>query len=144
MAFELFRQFDPVMQMREFGERMNRLFGGFARPEPWRTAEYPPLNIWEDADAYHLEAELPGLKLEDIEVLVQANEVAIKGQRKPAEDQGRTWHRRERTACSFERSVRLPVPPAGEKVQARFTDGVLHVTLPKSDEAKPRKIEVKA
>lgn len=140
MPFEILRRFDPFVGMNELGSRVSQLFGATSA----RRAEAPPMDIWEDEHAYHLEVELPGLKQEEVEVLVRESEVTLRGERKPAADDNRTWHHRERTWGKFERAVTLPVAVAADKVEARFVDGVLHVKLPKSESAKPRKIEVKA
>jgi HSP20 family protein len=134
----------PFTQMR--GE-MNRLFEELfdASPLNWldgRTA-FPPLNIWEDDANVHVEAEAPGLKMSDLEVLVMNDELTIKGRREYQEqDKGVAWHRRERGVGTFERSIRLPFDIDAEKVQAALRDGVLTITLPKAASARPRKIEV--
>lgn len=140
MPFEILRQFDPFVGMNDLGSRVHRLFGA----APACRTEEPPMDIWEDEQAYHFEMDLPGYKQEDVEVLVRENEVSLRGQRKPAAEEGRTWHFRERTGGKFEREITLPMTVAADKVEARVGDGVLQVTLPKSESAKPRKIEVKA
>ncbi len=133
----------PFTQMR--GE-MNRLFEElFDAPLNWldgRTA-FPPLNVWEDEGHVYVEAEVPGLKMNDLEVLVMNDELTLKGRREyQEENQGVAWHRRERGVGTFERSVRLPFDIDAEKVQARLSEGVLTITLPKAESARPRKIEV--
>jgi HSP20 family protein len=144
MAFALMRSFEPLFDVKEFGDRMGRMFGRLpGTADFWRGAGFPAVNIEETADGYVLEAELPGMKLEDLEVLVRQNEVTLRGERKAAADEGRVAHRRERTFGKFERNILLPMPVAAEKVEARLIDGVLTVKLPKTEEAKPRKIEVK-
>lgn len=105
--------------------------------------EFPALNIWESENCLFVEAEVPGLKMDDLEVLVMGQTLTLKGERKDAEGDGKTYHRRERGAGSFSRVVRLPVDIDPQKVQASLKDGVLTVTLPKPEAAKPRKIEVK-
>jgi HSP20 family protein len=104
----------------------------------------PALNVWEDDAALFVEAELPGLRLEDIEILVQAEELTIKGRREPATTDNERVHRRERFVGEFERSVTLPTPIDAEKVEASLLNGVLHLRLPKAATAVVRRIPVKA
>ena len=133
-------------------DEMDRLFDGALRGWPTggvlsalggQTA--PALNVWEDDQAVFVEAELPGLKLDDIEVLVHRGELTLKGAWGASnESDGATVHRRERDCGSFSRTITLPVEIDAAKVPANLHNGVLTVTLPKSDAAKPRAIEVKA
>lgn len=103
----------------------------------------PALDLREDANAYHVEIELPGLRQENIDVSFSEGELTVKGSRAWEKSEGTTWHRRERGAGAFERTVSFTVPVNGEKIDASFKDGVLTVTLPKAEEAKPRKVTVK-
>jgi HSP20 family protein len=128
-------------------EEMDRLFGRPPEvPAVRRLApSFPPVNVWEDDEAYHLEAELPGLKREDLDVQVrQRNQLTIQGERKPDPALQGAWHRRERGTGRFQRTFSLPVPVDADKVEARLENGVLHLTLPKAAEARPRRITVKA
>jgi HSP20 family protein len=105
---------------------------------------YPPVNVWDDADNIYLEAELPGITLENLEITItDGNRLSLKGQRKPAEADKMTWHRQERGFGSFSRTLTLPVLVDSERVEARFELGDLRVKLPKSPKAKPRLIQVK-
>ena len=105
---------------------------------------YPPVNVWDDDENIYLEAELPGITLENLEITVtDGNQLTLKGQRKTAEPGKTTWHRQERGFGSFSRTLTLPVLVDSDRVEARFELGVLHVKLPKSPKAKPRRIEVK-
>ena len=128
-------------------DEVDRLFNGFAEsfelPAPARG--YPLLNVWESEGSLHAEAEVPGLRMEDIEILVVGNELIIKGARKPAADEKeeRVFHRRERGEGVFSRVVRLPVEIDAGKVGATLKDGILSLELPKAEVAKPRKIEVR-
>jgi HSP20 family protein len=107
-------------------------------------AGFPALNAWEDAENFYVEAELPGLALEDLEIsLADTDALSIKGERKEPACQG-TWHRRERAFGTFERTLTLPGAVDAERVEANLKLGVLTVKLPKAAELKPRKIEVKA
>jgi len=127
---------------------MGRLLGSWGVDLPQQLSlnvAFPPLNIWEDADAFHLEAELPGLKQEKLNVAVtHRNQVTLTGERVPESDEKVRWHRRERGFGRFQRVLKLPAPVDAEKVEAKLEHGLLRVTLPKAEEAKPRKIAVKA
>jgi len=105
---------------------------------------FPAVNIWEDENSLYAEAELPGVKMEDIEISVVGNELTLKGERKPfAGDDGK-YHRRERGVGSFTRVLHLPLDIDAEKVEATLRNGVLLIHLPKAAAALPRKIEVRA
>ncbi len=105
---------------------------------------YPALNLWEEGDNLHVEAELPGLKLDDLEIFVnQDNQLTIKGERKPLELKEVTWHRQERGFGSFTRTLQLPLDIDPDAVTAEFKHGVLTILLPKKPEIKPRRVEVK-
>ncbi len=105
---------------------------------------FPALNVWQDGDNLLAEAELPGVKSEDLEISVVGSELTIHGRRPESNDEGTSFHRRERGAGEFTRVVRLPVEVDPDKVQASLQDGVLRLTLPKAEAAKPRKIQVNA
>jgi HSP20 family protein len=106
----------------------------------------PPLAVWEDADAYFVEAELPGLALADIDLFVKDREVTISGKLKGSSREGenRRVYRNERPSGEFKRELRLPLPLDGDRVEATLANGVLTLRLPKAEAAKGRKIEVKA
>ncbi len=106
---------------------------------------FPALNMWEEDEKFVVEAELPGLELDALEILVSGdNQLTLKGERKQPEVEGGAWHRQERGFGSFSRTLQLPEDVDPDQVTAELKDGVLTVTLPKSAEVKPRKIEVKA
>jgi len=129
-----------------FQGEVGRLFDTWADlPRVTTASAIPPVNVWEDADAFHLEAELPGLTQEQVHVAVtNRNQVTLQGERLAEDDTKGRWHRRERGFGRFQRVLRLPLPIDADKVEARLEDGLLHVRLPKSEEARPRKISVKA
>jgi HSP20 family protein len=129
--------------MHEFQNQMNRIFG--SDDNGWRglAVAYPALNVWEDADHVYAEAELPGLKLEDLEIYVTGgNTLSVKGERKQPATEG-AWHRQERGFGSFARVITLPVNVDADKVEAKLSHGLLTITLPKAAVAKARKITVK-
>ena len=104
---------------------------------------YPPLNAWEEGDAIKVEAEIPGVKIEEVEVSFDNGELTLKGEKKFEGNESATLHRRERLYGSFTRTLRLPWEVMAEKISAELKDGVLTVTLPKAEAAKPRKVSVK-
>jgi len=147
--WEPFRELRHEMrQMRHFQRAMGRLLGrwGIDLPEwPTLAVSYPPVNLWEDDDFVYAEAELPGLKLPDLEITVTAdNQLTLKGKREAAALEKVEWHRQERGFGSFERTIALPVSVDAGKVEARLENGVLTIKMAKSPAAKPRKIPVKA
>jgi HSP20 family protein len=140
-------RFEPLQQLRE---ELDRQF-----PVLWDTLSgrlpqmavrsFPALNVWEEQDNLFAEAEVPGFKNEDLEISVIGNELTIKGHRQDAPDNKDTvFHRRERGVGTFTRVVRLPVEVDAARVQANLRDGVLLITLPKSEAAKPHKIPVQS
>jgi len=134
-------------QMNQFQTEMNRLFDrwGDQGRNFFGMAEFPALNLWEEADAFFLEAELPGLELGDLEIFVtNHNQLTLKGERKAPAPEGGVLHRQERGFGKFVRTLTLPIAVDENQVDARFEHGVLKVRLPKHEGAKPRKIEIKA
>lgn len=131
----------------------DRLHGEFDRLlEGWgvdltrgQVPSFPPVNVWEDANAFYLEAELPGMTREQLQIAVtQKNVLTLQGERAVEEPEKGRWHRRERGFGKFQRVLKLPLPVDAERVEAKLENGVLLLTLPKAEEAKPRKIVVKA
>ena len=128
-------------------DEMDRLFAGVSEGlAPWAGlisgSGFPALNMWEDDRNLYVEAELPGLRMDDLELLVSGGELTIKGERKQeSEGEDVTYHRRERGTGEFTRVVRLPVPVEADKVEGAFKAGVLTITLPKSESARMRRIE---
>jgi len=139
---------NPMRLMRgEFDRLFSGLMETFPVPDPFGILgrrPFPAVNAWEDDRAVYAEAELPGLAMDDIEVLVMGDEVTIKGERKDAQQEGATYHRRERGVGSFSRVLRLPAQVDADKVEATLRDGVLTVKLPKAQSALPRKIELRS
>lgn len=125
---------------------MNRLLDNFLGTQR-RTGDsnvFPALNVYQDLDNVYVSAELPGIDVNDIEINVEGNTLHIKGLRKlPETDKKVRYHRQERGSGQFSRKIRLPFPVNTEKVSAEMKLGVLTISLPKADEAKPRKINIK-
>jgi len=127
-------------------QEVDRLFNSFLPgTEPFFSRVYPALNLTEDADNFYVRAELPGVKPENLDISVVEGRLLIRGERKAStESPEANYHRREREAGFFRRTIALPARVAGDKVSASMKNGVLNVSLPKAEEAKPRKITVKA
>jgi HSP20 family protein len=135
---------DMQTEMNRLRREMEQMFGRVAG-NGITAPSHPPLNIWDDGDSLFVEAELPGMDLSDLEIYVNGgDQLSIKGERKPPQVGQGSWHRRERGYGAFTRLVDLPFHVDADGVQADFKHGVLTVTLPKSEAAKPRRIEVKA
>jgi len=127
-------------------EELDRHFSDLLGTWPARLTSspvFPALNVWEVGDNLYAEAELPGVKQDDLDISVVGGELTIKGRRQFSADEGTTFHRRERAMGEFTRILRLPVEVDSERVEASLKEGVLLLTLPKHEAAKPRKIEVK-
>jgi HSP20 family protein len=125
---------------------MNRLFDRWTPNGGAQglTGGYPAMNVWDNGEQVFVEAELPGLKLDDLEIYVTGgNQLTLKGERKPFTPEKGVWHRQERGFGSFVRTLTLPYPVNADKVDARFENGVLLIKLAKHESAKPRKITVK-
>lgn len=140
--------FNPMLgQLHQLHNEVNRLFDrwGETRREAYAATEYPAMNLWEDGDAFRLEAEVPGLDLKDLEIYVTGHDqLTLKGERKPPQLDKAVHHRQERGFGAFVRTFTLPADVNADKVEARLDNGVLRLRLPKSETAKPRRIEVKS
>jgi len=104
---------------------------------------YPPLNVWEEGELLKIEAEMPGVKLEDIDVSFDNGELTLKGEKKFEPKENAPMHRRERVYGTFVRTLTVPWEVVAEQVTAELKDGILTITLPKAEAAKPRKVAVK-
>lgn len=103
----------------------------------------PALNVYEDGESIVVEAEVPGLKAGDVEVAFDNGELTLKGEKKFSVKENAPLHRRERLYGSFTRTLTLPWEIVVDKISAEMKDGVLTVTLPKAEAAKPRKVAIK-
>jgi HSP20 family protein len=105
---------------------------------------FPPMNISQDDDNFYVRAEVPGIKSDELSISVVRNRVSIAGNREiPREHERVSYHRKERAEGSFSRTVTLPTEVDAERVEARYADGLLSLTLPKAEETKPRQITVR-
>lgn len=131
-------------QLQQLQSEMNRLFDRWGSDGASQPAAFPAANIWEDHEALHVEMELPGLDLKNLEIYVTGdNQLAIKGERRVSLPEKAVVHRQERAFGSFTRVLTLPTPVDADKVEARLENGILSLRLAKHEAAKPRKIPVK-
>ena len=133
-------------ELEKMRRDMDRVFNrALGRPARAATAGvFPLVNVTDDKDNYFIRAELPGLKAEALNIAVTGNNLTVSGERKisPKGDNVR-YHRREREAGSFNRIIALPLDVDVDRVEAGLVDGVLTVTIPKAEAAKPKQITVK-
>jgi HSP20 family protein len=106
---------------------------------------FPPLNVTQDDDNIYVRAEIPGIDPKQLQISALRNRVSLAGRRElPKEHERTSYHRKERAEGSFNRTLTLPTFIDAERVDARYTDGVLTLTLPKAEEAKPRQITIRS
>lgn len=141
-------RYDPFRDLRTLQEEVNRLFStNLTRPFGdegiGRGAWAPSVDIYENKDQIVLEAELPGMKREDFDLLIENNVITLRGERRfEKTDETDNYHRVERSYGAFTRSFTLPQTVSPEGATAEYNNGVLRVTLPKREETKARRIEV--
>lgn len=141
-------KYDPLRDLRGLQDEMNRLFTlTFPRVSTDDTmlqgAWSPSVDIYEGKDEVVIEAELPGLKKESVDVSIENNVITLKGERKfEKKDEHDNYHRVERSYGAFTRSFTLPRNVVGDEAKAEFTNGILRVTIPKREEEKARKITI--
>jgi len=139
---------DVVRELASMQERMNRMWTGMQdrghEDVTSRGAWLPPVDIYEtDGREIVLKAEVPGLKREDINLTVENSTLTLKGERRREDGvEEDRYHRIERAYGAFSRSFTLPSTVDGARVRADYRDGVLTVTLPLREEARPRQIQV--
>ena len=142
-------KWNPFGELETLQNRLTTLFG---RPllrttgeETFGVTEWAPLvDVTEDEKEYLIKAELPEMKKENVNVMVEDGTLRITGERKfEKEEKTRKYHRVERAYGTFERNFTLPEGTKGDKVTAEYKDGVLRVHLPKGEEVKPKAVEVK-
>lgn len=142
-------KWDPFRELEDMSSRLNRIFG---RPalrtasdnELMAVADWmPSVDISETDTAYLIKGEIPGVKKEDVKVTLQDGMLTIQGERKlEKEEKGKKFHRVECSYGNFVRSFRVPDDADEAGVKAEFKDGMLNVTLPKSEREKPKSVNV--
>ena len=134
-------------RLTDLRDEIDRLFDGtlaeVAQGSNLLSGWTPAFDVYEDKDNFTIVAELPGMKKEDIEVSLHNDCLSISGERKgDTQRQEAEVYRAERFFGRFQRTITLPTTVAGDKVKAQYKDGVLTITLPKTEEAKPKQIDV--
>lgn len=142
-------RWDPWREMMSLRSSMDRLFDEtfFGRQADWegQLSWSPALDVSETADEYQVKASLPGIEPDDLEITYNNNLLTIKGEmQSEREVEEQRYHLRERRSGSFSRSISLPSTVDAEHIQASYTAGVLTLHLPKLEEAKPRRIQVRS
>jgi HSP20 family protein len=128
---------------------MNKMFDNFFRgdimeEESALMSWTPAVDIAEHDNEYLVRVELPGVNKDDVKITIESNILTVRGEKKQEkETKKENFHRVERSYGSFQRSFTLPTTVTNEKIDASYKDGVLSITLPKAEEAKPKQIEVK-
>jgi HSP20 family protein len=137
--------FDSVGGLMRLQEELDRFFGkplhefGLTGPNV-----FPLINVFNDADGLVVQAEVPGVKPEQLHVQVEAGRLTISGERAWSTEKDLSYHRRERRSGRFSRTIQLPAEADNENVRAELRNGLLTVRIPKQAAAKPRHIEVRA
>jgi len=132
-------QHDPLSNLRLFEDAVTRMMSEPRTSRPWS----PPVDIMETENELTVKADLPDVRLTDIDVRVENQTLSIKGERRFEENStGKGYHRIERSYGRFTRSFAVPNSVDTEKVSADYKDGVLTVSLPKKEAAKARQVKV--
>lgn len=135
---------DPFRELFELQREFNRFFEGGPRQETALNAWTPAVDVYEDESAFLIKVDLPEINREDVKVNLEDNVLSISGERRFENEERREgYHRVERSYGQFYRSFTLPPNVQAEAVSAEYKDGVLRLTLPKKEEAKPKQIAVK-
>jgi HSP20 family protein len=143
-------RYDPFRDLRSLQEEVNRLFTGnigrsYDDEGIARGSWNPNVDIYENKDQIVLEAELPGMNRQDFDLTIENNVITLRGERRfEKKEETESYHRVERAYGSFSRSFTLPNTVTGEGASADYRNGVLRVTLPKREETKARRIEIKS
>jgi len=146
------RNWDLLREMSQMQRDMDEVFRGFGLGRLFGPSfepalglrSWPRINLREDGDHLYVEALLPGVDPDKVDMNVLGNTLSLSGERLPADagGNGRTWHRRERGTGKFLRTIELPVEIDPERIKAEYRNGLLCVTLPKAEAAKPKKISI--
>lgn len=145
-------RFNPMRDLLEVEREFNKLFNSFGRrfldsngKEDLENVVWMPLSdITENKDSFTIKMDIPGIKKNDVKISYSDGQLSISGERKEEkESSDTTYHRVERTYGKFFRSFNLPQKIKYDQIEAVFNDGQLLITVPKSEEAKPKEIDIK-
>jgi HSP20 family protein len=134
-------------ELESLQDDLNRAFGGWSGNRRFRrgTVKYPPLNVWSRKEGIVIDAELPGVDPSDVDISVVGDELTLSGKVNGHELQtGEAYHRRERPYGSFSRTLQLPFRAEAGAVKARYDNGLLRISVPRSEDDKPKKIAIEA
>lgn len=135
---------DMFSLQREMNRMFDSFFRGVDEPSLLNGTWIPAVDVAEEDDAYVVKVELPGVNKEDVKIMLESNILTIRGEKKAeGEVKQKNYHRTERSYGAFQRSFTLPTSVKNDKIDAVYKDGILTVSLPKAEEAKPKQIEVK-
>jgi HSP20 family protein len=144
-------RWEPTSEVLTLRDAMDRLFeDAFTRPlsrtrnggSTWSSL---PIDMYQTNDDVVVQAMVPGIRPEEVQISVTGDVLNIRGEVKQQEEhKDKAWHVREHRSGSFERSIALPVPVVSDKASAEFENGILTITLPKAEEVKPKAIMIKA
>jgi HSP20 family protein len=140
------RPFEAMASLRRLNAVLDEAFGNGQQEDgsTITSAWYPACDVFEDKEAVKIVAELPGVRPEDVKISLENNLLTIRGEKKQqAEEKNERVHRYERSYGIFERSFALPSTVDADKIQAAYSHGVLTVTVPKAERARPREIAIK-
>ena len=146
MGLPTVRFTNPFSELERMRRQMDSLFQQYTEGPARGIAAgvFPAINLTEDTNNYFIRAELPGVQSADLDIQSTGTSLSISGERRiPSEDPGVRYHRREREAGRFSRIIGLPGDVDPQKVNAKLVNGMLTVTVPKAEKAKPRQISVK-
>jgi len=133
---------DPWTQLGHMEDEMNRMLSRYAYPT---SSEFPAFNVWGTTDQVIVTSEIPGIDPNSIDISVSGATLTVRGLRDPEQvEKGASYHRRERWYGKFGKTIELPFTIEAERVEARFSKGVLNITLPRSEAEKPKKVKVKS
>ena len=135
-----------LQDLERMRQQMERLFSGGSegRLPSAQAGVFPAINLTEDKDHFYVRAELPGVKSDELDIQATANGLSISGERKmEVQQENVRYHRRERESGKFSRMVGLPAEIDADGVSATLKDGLLTISVPKAEIAKPRQISVK-
>jgi HSP20 family protein len=144
LSTNLFREMETLRR------EMNAVFGGHTQGQDASVAflpgigtrRYPRVNLSEDADNYYLDAFIPGVESESLDINLTGRSLTISGAHKSEEPENVRWQRQERGRGKFMRVLELPLEVEAGKISAEYVDGMLRILLPKAENAKPRRISI--
>ncbi len=139
-------RWNPIDDLFDIQENINRIFGNYLSTKGAQAKVLgwmPPVDITESENEYVIKADIPGMKKEDIKISLENNTLSITGERKEEkEEKNKNYIKKEKSYGSFMRSFALPHTVDAKGIKATYKEGVLTVTVPKSEEAKPKEIKI--